>query len=81
MSIWHYLWPWGQQHKDRAEEERKIEKLFQKQLEVAGNRQKSLKEAADSLKEATERVREERERENRSSGVRVPLNSQPVLQD
>ncbi len=67
MSIWSYIWPWSRKHQDR----KKIEQLYQKQLETAVDRQRS-------LKDATEKIREDRERRRK---VRVPLQSQPILQE
>lgn len=72
MSLWHYLWPWSQERKDRVEKEREIEERFQKQLEEAEERQENLKAAADKIRE---------EREKRQTSVRMPFHSQPILQD
>lgn len=60
MNLWHYLWPWSQQRKDRANKEREVEQRFQQQLKEAKQRQESLKVAADKIRQ---------EREGRQSGA------------
>ena len=68
MSIWHYVWPWSQEHKERAAKAREVDERFQKQLEEAELRQESLKAAVEKIRE---------DRQNRQT--RAPLHSHPIL--
>ncbi len=70
MNLWHYLWPWSKERKQRAKKAREVEARFMEQLKEAEARQ-------DNLKEAVERLREERRK--RSTGVHLPFPSHPVL--
>jgi hypothetical protein len=73
MSLWSYLWPWSEERRQRAEEERKIEERFQAQLAEARQRVGSLQAATDKIRED----REQREVESR----RVPAAALVTAQE